>query len=367
MSHAARRLEVDLADRSYTIHMVSGLPDVSVSEAVTACRRAMGPGRALVVTDHNVGPLYADGVVEALVASGHRVEVLELPAGEDVKSMEGLSAVIDAALAHGVGRRDALVALGGGVIGDLTGFAAAVLHRGVSVVQVPTSLLAQVDSAVGGKTAINHSRGKNLVGAFWQPAAVISSAAVLRTLPDRERRCGLAEALKHGLIADARLVRRWEQEADDLSALEDEPIADLVEACCRIKAAVVASDEREAGGREVLNFGHTFGHAYERILGYGRLTHGEAVALGMVLAARLSETLGMAGPGLATQVAALLGRFGLPYEPEAEGLPTMAELLEAARHDKKGDGEHIRFVLLRAVGEAQIERLTWDEIQRAFA
>jgi 3-dehydroquinate synthase len=235
------------------------------------------------------------------------------------------------------------------------------------VVQVPTTLLAQVDSAVGGKTAINHAKGKNLVGAFWQPDAVISSAAVLMTLPDRERRCGLAEALKHGFIANANLLHQWEREASALTALAPGPTGAMVEACCRIKAAVVAADEREAGGREVLNFGHTFGHAYERVIGYGAMTHGEAVALGMVLAARLSEKRGVAEPGLATFVASVLARFGLPHEPEAQGLPPMTTLIEAARHDKKGDGETIRFILLSAVGEAQIKNLNWTEIERDFA
>ena len=264
--------------------------------------------QVLLVSDTNVGPLYADDVVSALEAQGFRVVTHTIEAGEPSKSLETVSTLIDLALDSGLGRRDLIVALGGGVVGDIAGFTAAILHRGIALIQVPTTLLAQVDSAVGGKTGVNHAKGKNLVGAFWQPDAVVASHAVLATLPERERRCGLAEAIKHGFISDAALVDRFAEDGEAFARLEREPTMRLVEDCCRIKASIVAADERESGRRAVLNFGHTLGHAYERLLGYGELTHGEAVSLGMVHAARVSERIGSAAPGLAARVVEVLLR-----------------------------------------------------------
>ena len=359
-------LTVELGDRSYPIHVTAELPAPLVATAVTG----IGAKRALIITDSNVGPLYADAIRAALVGAGVEASVVEVPAGEATKSMARVSVVLDEALSRGISRRDCVVALGGGVVGDLAGFVAAILHRGVPFVQVPTSLLAQVDSSVGGKTGVNHPTGKNLVGAFWQPRAVISSQATLVTLPDRELRCGLAEALKHGLLADAGLLTWALAHREALLAANAVATGALVEACCRIKAEVVASDEREAGRRALLNLGHTFGHAFELLQGYGALTHGEAVALGTVLAARLSERLGVAEAGLEARTIALLEAFGLPANPDPDpdpngprSRPTLDELVAAARSDKKSDGSEVDFVLLVKPGTPLIRRMRWGHIR----
>ena len=361
-------IQVELGARSYPIHLVRELPGAT---AAAEARRVRGATTdtaqpALVVTDSHVGPLYGRHLVEALEGAGFAPRVFEIPAGEASKRLDTVAAALDAALVGGVGRRDLVLALGGGVVGDLAGFTAAVLHRGVPFLQVPTSLLAQVDSSVGGKTGVNHPAGKNLIGAFWQPRAVVASHAVLATLPERERRCGLAEAIKHGLIADADLVARCVAQAAPLRALAAAETTALVADCCRIKAAVVQSDEREAGRRALLNFGHTLGHAYERLLGYGALTHGEAIALGMVHAARLSEHLGAAPRGLADDVVGALTTLGLPVGVDDPGLPAPEELVQAARSDKKADGDRIRFVLLEAVGRARIRTLEWATLAEAL-
>jgi 3-dehydroquinate synthase len=357
-------LVVGLGERSYPIHLVDALPDAVLADEAARIRGHRG--RALVVTDDNVGPLYGAGVRAALEGVGLTVEIVELPAGEATKSLATIEAVLDRALRSGLGRRDLLVALGGGVVGDITGFAAAVLHRGVPFIQVPTSLLAQIDSAVGGKTGVNHPTGKNLIGAFWQPGAVVASHAVLATLPARERRCGLAEGIKHGLIADPALIDEVMAHAAQLAALEAAPTRALVLASCRIKAEVVASDEREAGRRAILNFGHTLGHAYEQLLGYGHLTHGEAISLGMIQAARVSEAVGVAAPGLEAAVRAPLFAVGLPVDTDAPGLPDVQSLIDAAKSDKKADGTHVMFVTLAAVGRPLIRTLAWGQIGEAL-
>ena len=361
-------LLVELGERSYPIHLVADLPDRAAADAARRARREVSgraePGGApvLVVTDSTVGPLYAAGVLEALRGAGFEPSCFELPAGEASKHLGTVQAAIDAALGARLGRRDLVVALGGGVVGDIAGFLAAVLHRGIAFVQVPTTLLAQVDSAVGGKTGVNHPAGKNLIGAFWQPRAVVSSHAVLTTLPARERRCGLAEAVKHGFIADPSLVAWCRANGPHLAELRASETQHLVRRCCEIKAAVVAEDEREAGRRAVLNFGHTLGHAYERLAGYGTLTHGEAVSLGMVHAARLSERLGTAPTGVAAEIHASLEALGLPVDVASPERPALTELVAAAATDKKADGDRVAFVLLEAVGQALIRILTWDNI-----
>jgi 3-dehydroquinate synthase len=357
-------LVVGLGDRSYPIRLVDELPAAAVGEEAERVRGRSG--RALVVTDSNVGPLYADEVRQALQSLGLAADVVELPAGEATKSLDTIGLVLDRALTAGLGRRDLMVALGGGVVGDITGFAAAILHRGVPFLQVPTSLLAQIDSAVGGKTGVNHATGKNLIGAFWQPSAVIASHAVLATLPERERRCGLAEGIKHGLVADPALIDAVLAHPARLAALEPGPTRDLVLTSCRIKSEVVASDEREAGRRAILNFGHTLGHAYERILGYGQLTHGEAISLGMIQAARVSEAIGVAPAGLVAAVRAPLEAVGLPVDTDAPGLPDVPSLLDAAKSDKKADGSTVMFVTLTAVGRPLIRTLAWGQIGAAL-
>ncbi|MCC6622996.1 MAG: 3-dehydroquinate synthase [Deltaproteobacteria bacterium] len=362
-------LTVALGAHAYPIVLVAEPPGPALAATAREVLPA-GARRVLIVTDDNVAPLYGEGVDAALTGAGYEVATCVLPAGEAHKTTDAALRVVDAALAARLTRHDAIVALGGGVVGDIAGFAAAITHRGVALVQAPTTLLAQVDSAVGGKTGVNHARGKNLIGAFWQPRAVVSSQAVLTTLPAREVRCGLAEAVKHGLLTDAALLDWIDAHADALLALAPRPVAHLVAAWCRIKADIVARDEREelAGGpRALLNLGHTFGHAFENLLGYGVITHGEGVALGMVLAARLSERLGVGPAGLEADVVRRLARLALPHAPDAPDLPRLPALIEAARGDKKADPSGgVRFVLLEALGRAITRRLSWEEIAAAL-
>ena len=357
---------VELGPRSYPVHVIEELPGrLAAQEALRLHPR---PGPVLIVTDTKVRKLYAAGVRDALGDAGFKPEVVELRPGERSKTLATVSRVVDRALAAKVGRGDLLVALGGGVVGDIAGFAASILHRGVDFIQVPTTLLAAVDSSVGGKTGVNHATGKNLIGAFWQPRAVVASRTVLETLPEREVRCGLAEAFKHAALADRDLVDWMDEQAAALRGLASGPTRELIERCVQVKAEIVSADEREEGDRALLNLGHTFGHAYERLAGYGVMTHGEAVALGMVLAARISEAQGVASfAGLARDLAERLEALGLPANPEAAGLPRRAALLEAARSDKKARGDRVRFVLLASLGRALLRTLEWSQINDALA
>ena len=363
-SPAASRLTVSIPDaRPYPIVITHDAPGVGAA-ALLAEVLSPKARRVLIVTDDNVAPLYAEAFAAGV--DPFTSATIVLPHGEATKSFDTIAAVLDAAFAHKLSRSDAFIALGGGVIGDITGFAASIYQRGVDVVQVPTTLLAQVDSSVGGKTGVNHASGKNLIGSFWQPRAVIASQAVLRTLPAREVRCGLAEAVKHAFIAEPALL---EQDRKALLALDPEATAALVAACCRIKAEVVASDPREDpidGRRAILNFGHTFGHAYEKLLGYGQWTHGEAVAVGMVWAARLSDRLSIA-TNLEARVRPILEGLGLPADPEATGLPDLDALVEAAKGDKKGDSSGVRFVLLADFGRPVIQQLLWHDVRAVLA
>ena len=274
-------VDVPLAERSYRIHLHGGL----LGDPMHAAWRSVpAPSVALVVSDTNVWPLYGERLLACLGALGTTAHSIVLPAGEATKSLAHLSSVWDAALQLGADRDLCVVALGGGVVGDIAGFAAASVLRGVRFWQVPTSLLAMVDSSVGGKTGINHATGKNLLGAFYQPDVVLADLDTLSTLPPREVSAGLAEAVKHGVVLDAALVARMESSAEALVGLNPTAIAPVVARCCALKAEVVAADEREAGLRKVLNFGHTIGHALERVLGYGALLHGEAMSVCMVAA-----------------------------------------------------------------------------------
>ena len=357
------------AATGYPIVIVDELPGATLASELRACLSPKAR-RVLIVSDDNVAPLYAAGIEAALQAADYLTATLVLPAGEATKTMATIERVLAAAFEHKLSRSDAMVALGGGVIGDITGFAAAIFQRGIDVVQVPTTLLSQVDSSVGGKTGVNHARGKNLIGAFWQPRAVVASQVVLQTLPAREVRCGLAEAVKHAFIADAALLDEVRANSDALLGLAPVATARLVEACCRIKSEVVAADPREdpiSGRRAILNFGHTFGHAYEKLLGYGTWTHGEAVAVGMVWAARLSERLAVAATGLEAEVRTTLVGLGLPADPDRAELPSLDDLIEAAKGDKKGDASEVRFVLLARVGEPVMQRLRWDDVRRALS
>ena len=333
-----RSITVELGERSYPIVIGSGL----LGGGFDLAAHVGGPD-CLVVTNGTVEPLY----LEALVADlqGKQVNVISLPDGEAYKTLETVEDILDTLVEHGANRDTTLVALGGGVVGDITGFAAACYMRGVDFVQVPTTLLAQVDSSVGGKTGVNHASGKNLIGAFHQPSAVLIDTDTLKTLPAREFRAGLAEVIKYGAIVDADFFAWLEGNIDALLAREAPALAVAIRRSCELKAEIVAEDERESGRRAILNFGHTFGHAIERCQGYGEWLHGEAVAAGMVMAAQLGGGDRAAEERLET----LLGRAGLPIRPP-ELAP--ADLLAAMGMDKKVKGKRLRFVLLRELGNA---------------
>jgi 3-dehydroquinate synthase len=346
-------LEVALGDRAYPIHIGGGLLD--------RAGEILGPllpaPRAVLVTDsHVAATAHADRLEGSLRTAGIAVQRIVVPPGEGSKSFERLAWLVERILLGGVDRKTALVALGGGVIGDLAGFAAAITLRGLPFVQVPTSLLAQVDSSVGGKTGINTPQGKNLVGAFHQPLAVLIDVDTLNDLPERELRAGYAEIIKHGAIADAAYFAWLERHAAAMLAGDQALRVEAIRRSVEIKAAVVARDERETSGeRALLNFGHTFGHAYEAVAGYGGgLLHGEAVAIGMVKAARLSTRLGHAPAEAAERLEAHLEALGIATSPRRirnEGFAVDA-LLAAMGRDKKAEAGTVRFVLWRQVGEA---------------
>ncbi len=337
---------VETGASRYDIRIGAGLLDAPASFAGlprAAC--------ALIVTNTTIAPLYGARLRAALAPHYGRVLTLELPDGEVHKDWPTLNLIFERLLAEGCDRNTTLFALGGGVVGDITGFAAACYMRGVPFVQVPTTLLAQVDSSVGGKTAINHPAGKNMVGAFYQPLRVICDLATLNTLPPRELSAGLAEVIKYGPIADAEFLSWIETNLAALLAREPAALAHAVRRSCEIKARVVGEDERETGARAMLNFGHTFGHAIEAGLGYGQWLHGEAVACGMVLASELSVRLGLMAPAFVQRLRTLLLSAGLPVQ--APALPT-ARYLELMRGDKKAQAGDMRFVLIEALGRAVV-------------
>ncbi|PXW97128.1 3-dehydroquinate synthase [Sphaerotilus hippei] len=340
-------VRVDLGDRSYDILIGSGLLDRA--ETWAGLPRA---STALIVTNTTVAPLYAERVQAALQPHYPRVRVLALPDGEAHKDAATLERIYDELLGQACDRKTVLFALGGGVVGDMTGFAAACYMRGVPFVQVPTTLLAQVDSSVGGKTAINHPMGKNMIGAFYQPQRVICDLDTLDTLPIRELSAGLAEVIKYGPIADPEFLSWIEAHIDALMARDKVALAHAVRRSCEIKAAVVGSDEREGGVRAILNFGHTFGHAIEAGLGYGEWLHGEGVGCGMVMAAELSVRLGLMPAAFRERLEALCVRAGLPVRGPALGA---ARYLELMRVDKKAEGGEIRFVVIDRLGSARMQ------------
>lgn len=337
-------LTVSLGARSYPIHVGHGLLRTG------AGGRTLPEGPAAVVTDTTVGPLYEEFLRELL---GSRLALTHaVPPGESSKSLGEIERMAGRMLEHSLGRETAVIALGGGVVGDLAGFLAAVYQRGVDFYQIPTTLLAQVDSAVGGKTGVNHPLGKNMIGAFHQPRAVISDLDTLDTLDERNYRAGLAEVLKYGFIMDPHFLEWLEHHRDALRERDKSALAHAVTRSCEIKAEVVARDERESGMRALLNFGHTFGHAIESGLGHGEWLHGEAVAAGMVLAATLSARVGELGGRDVERLTALIEHFGLPTEPPAD--LDADRFIELMRRDKKNRGGEIRPILLRMLGEAYV-------------
>jgi len=338
---APLELRIDLGERSYPILVGPALLD-----DVALVARHIPARDVLVVTNETVGPLYLARLEAGL--AGKRVQSVALPDGEQHKNLAVLGRVFDALVEARLNRDACVVALGGGVVGDMAGFAAACYQRGVDFVQVPTTLLAQVDSAVGGKTGVNHPGGKNLIGAFHQPRAVLADLGTLRTLPPRELRAGLAEVIKYGLVADAAFLAWIEAHVEQLLALDMDALAFAVQRSCAIKARIVASDEREQGVRALLNLGHTFGHAIENASGYGEWLHGEAVAMGMLQAADMSQRLGHLSAADVTRVRHLLRRAGLPLAAPPIGASRALELMGM---DKKVLAGRIRLVLLRQLGD----------------
>ena len=348
-----KTLNVNLPGRSYDILMERGL----LSRAGELCRAALPKAsRLFVVTDSTVGPLYLNRIIPALENAGFETAICEIPAGEASKCVGQLSRLWECMMDFGLTRTDAVVALGGGVVGDLAGFAAATILRGVDFVQIPTTLLAQVDSSVGGKVAIDLQHGKNLAGAFWQPRLVLMDPAVLGTLDDKTFADGMAEVIKYGCIRDAAFLSWLEQHPSRQEIMAD--IEHVLYTCCDIKRYVVVEDERDTGARMVLNFGHTLGHAYELAGNYETWTHGQAVAAGMCLAARLGVRLGITSPEIPGQVEAALAPLGLPT-----AIPcTKEEYTAAIGLDKKGSGDAISLILLDRLGHAVIHKLPKKEV-----
>ncbi len=340
-------VQIALGERSYPILIGAGL--LSQPSAWQGLPKA---STALIVTNDAVGPLYASALQQALKPHYAQIHQVTLPDGETHKTWQTLNQVFDVLLSQGCDRKTVLFALGGGVVGDMTGFAAACYMRGVPFVQVPTTLLAQVDSSVGGKTAVNHPLGKNMIGAFYQPARVVCDLSSLQTLPAREMSAGLAEIIKYGPIADMAFLDWIEAHIDALMARDPQALAHAVQRSCEIKAWVVGQDERESGLRAILNFGHTFGHAIEAGLGFGEWLHGEAVGCGMVMAAQLSHRLGYIDLALVERLTALIARAGLPVVGPNLGVETY---LHHMRVDKKAEAGDIRFVLIDSPGHAKVQ------------
>lgn len=342
---STRRVPIALDDRSYDIHIGHGLLQEADSWAGLPKARC-----ALIVSNETVAPLYLETVAAQLRQQYAQVLTVVLPDGEAYKGWDAIERIASTLLEAAADRKTVLFALGGGVIGDMTGFAAAIYMRGVPFVQIPTTLLAQVDSSVGGKTAINHALGKNMLGAFYQPLRVIADLGTLATLPDRELSAGLAEVLKYGPIADADFLDWLEVHMDRLRARDPAALMHAVQRSCEIKAWVVSQDERESGLRAILNFGHTFGHAIETGLGYGEWLHGEAVGCGMVMASDLSVRLGLMPPEFLDRMRTLVARAGLPVTaPATLGVERFMDLM---RVDKKAEDGEIRFVLIDRLGHA---------------
>lgn len=352
---ARAEVNVSLGERSYDIAISDGL----LAHAGHTIAPLLARPVTAIVTDENVARHHLKTLTDSLDQVGIKHTSIILPAGEQTKSYARLAEVCDDILAAGMERNDHIIAFGGGVIGDLAGFAAAIVRRGIGFIQIPTSLLAQVDSSVGGKTGINSSHGKNLIGAFHQPVAVLADIDVLNTLPARELAAGYAEVAKYGLLGDADFFGWLEDNASRMFAGDPQARIHAIRTSCQAKAAIVARDERESGDRALLNLGHTFGHALEAATGYSdKLLHGEGVAIGMAMAFRFSEQLGICAPGAAARMEKHLKSVGLPTDVSAirQHLPDAGGLLEIMRQDKKAEAGRINFVLVKDIGNAYIDR-----------
>jgi 3-dehydroquinate synthase len=343
-------VHVNLGPRSYDIEIGSG----NLTEAARFCDAEQDDSHAVVITDSNVDELYSEAVTEQLAELGCEVDILVVEAGEQSKSPDVAAELWEKMLDEGADRSTVVFALGGGVVGDLAGFVAATFGRGLRFVQIPTTLLAQVDSSVGGKVGINLPGGKNMVGAFWQPRGVLIDVDVLQTLPDREYRAGLAEVVKYGVIQDADFFAYLEANIDAINDRDAAVLTRIVERCCRLKADVVEQDEREETGlRSILNYGHTFCHAFEAATNYEQLLHGEGVAIGMMCAARLAQRLGRVDAAFTDRQRKLLETFQLPLDvPDVEH----DELIELMFRDKKVDRGKLRFVLPTRLGHVELVR-----------
>jgi 3-dehydroquinate synthase len=351
MIPVVRTVKVPLGSRSYTIQIGEG----ALGELGRHCARLKLGSRCAIITDTNVGRRFAKPVFDSLVREGFDPALLVVPAGETAKSLKSVQTCYNQLAAHRLERKSFIVALGGGVVGDLAGFVAATYLRGVPFVQMPTTLLAQVDSSVGGKVGVNLKAGKNLVGAFHQPRLVLCDLDTLKTLPEREFRAGLAEVVKYGIICDGDLFRRIERGGDKLLARDPKMLAAVIARCCEIKAEVVGKDETETGPRQILNFGHTLGHAIEAVSGYGKYLHGEAIAIGQTLAARLSTNLADLPSTDATRIGNVFARLGLPNRIHLTR-PQIERLFAAMRLDKKVSDGEIKFVLAKRIG-----KVTWGQ------
>jgi 3-dehydroquinate synthase len=353
-----KTVTVDLGERTYPIAIGAG----TLNGVAQRLRELGVPARVAVVTNPIVAEHYREGLVRALRGAELEPSIIEIPAGEEHKNLAWLTFLYDRFIEGRIDRHSTIVALGGGVIGDLTGFAAATFLRGVPYVQIPTTLLAQVDSSVGGKTAVNHPSGKNLIGAFYQPRLVWIDVQTLRTLPRREIGAGLAEVIKYAVILSPELFARLEKDIEAIVALKDDVLIDIVGQCCALKAMVVGKDERETDYRAILNFGHTLGHAIEMLTDYRQFLHGEAVAIGMVCAARLSHARGHSRSDLVPRLTQLLQRAGLPTQVPAD--LTEKQLALAVETDKKAAGGAIKFVCVEDIGRTRFDLLTAEEISR---
>ena len=353
-----RKVEVALGEKSYTIYIGNQL---GVELAAFLDQQGFSH-RALLIADTNTGALYGKAVLAELQQAGLTAELYEIPAGESSKSLAEAEKIFTRAIELGLDRNSPIFALGGGVVGDLAGFIAATYMRGVPFIQLPTSLLAQVDSSVGGKVAVNHQLGKNLIGAFYQPKAVFMDLSMLATLPEREIYTGLGEIIKYGIIYDRDFFAFLEDNAAAVLALEPQATLHMIARSCEIKAAVVAEDEKESGLRMILNFGHTMAHAIEKNTGYTRYNHGEAVAIGMVAAARISAALGLIGEAGLQRVIALIERLQLPTRAEGCSLDA---LYAAIFHDKKTIDGRVNWVLMESIGQVRIKNDVPEAVVRS--
>jgi 3-dehydroquinate synthase len=353
-------LSVNLGERSYPIHVGDGI----LSAVGDLLRQAGLRGKVAVVTNPTVAQLYLDTIHDSLSLAGFDVTPVLIPDGEQHKDLNSASTIYDRLIAERFERQSCILALGGGVVGDLAGFAAATFLRGISYVQLPTTLLAQVDSSVGGKTAVNHQQGKNLIGAFYQPRLVLIDVAVLQSLPRRELIAGLAEVIKYGVIADPALFKLLEEKIQKLIGLDRALLAQVIASSCAIKAKVVETDEREDDYRAVLNFGHTIGHALEAATGYRKYLHGEAIGIGMVQAATISVQEGFCDQRSAERIRKLIKRTGLPLEIPRE--VSMQNLIQGMEVDKKAAGGKIKFVMCAGIGKTRFHWLSPGEILGAL-